>query len=119
MNLLEFRDKVERAWNEHTSYNNYDENDWFHDPAFGQCAVTACLVTEYFGFKIKRGVVKDFGTHYWNYYDGIDIDLTWRQFPAGSTLSDTSVVGYYHLAEGIKPRLDILRQRFEDLCINQ
>lgn len=110
MDLLDFRDKVERAWNYETSHD--PEQIGWSGMAFGQCAVTAALFYETFGGGIRRGVVKDFGSHYWNYLNGVDVDLTWRQFPVGSELSDVSVVVYGTLAAGIKPRLDLLRERY-------
>lgn len=112
MDVLEFRAKIERAWSHETSYDP-DQISW-SGLAFGQCAVTAALFWEHFGGGIRKGVVKDYGSHYWNHTFGSDIDLTWRQFPIGSVLMpEISIVQYPKLAESIKPRLDLLRERFD------
>lgn len=87
MNLIEAREKLELAWCIETSYcpEDYDQ----YDPAWGQCAVTTCLLHEWFGGKMMKGwaINQYFKTrHYWNRIHGLDIDLTWRQFQTGTRL---------------------------------
>lgn len=91
MMMTEFRERVEAAWSEESSYC---PEDWGKtDPSWGQCAVTAVLLQKEFGGELYRGwainVSKGMHTrHYWNRLNGIDIDLTWRQFPVGTKLEE-------------------------------
>ena len=50
------------------------------DLTYGQCAVTAMIVHDYFGGTIHRIRVDGGGTHYFNKIDGHYIDLTRDQF---------------------------------------
>jgi hypothetical protein len=68
------------VWSRSTSF---DPALWSQDnPAWGQCAVTALVVQDFFGGDLLHGYVE--GTeHYWNRLPGgKEIDVTWRQFPA-------------------------------------
>lgn len=71
---------LKQAWGRETSA---DPDAWSEDnPAWGQCAVTALLVQDFFGGEIRRGEVGAI-SHYWNVLPGGDeIDLTRHQFPA-------------------------------------
>ena len=55
---------------------------WDKDnPAWGQCAVTALLVQDFFGGSLLRYEVYNYGSHYCNLVEGTKIDLTRSQFP--------------------------------------
>jgi hypothetical protein len=85
MDLLTLRNLLENAWCVETSYDPALCHK--SDRASGQCCVTALVVQDYFGGTIMRGVVNG-GSHYWNNIDGLDVDLTWRQFPIGAELTN-------------------------------
>jgi hypothetical protein len=59
--------------------------------AKGQCAVTACVVQDYFGGDILNTVAtlpsSETVSHYFNVVDGETIDLTREQFPEGTTFT--------------------------------
>ena len=82
---------LERAWSQATSA---DHSGWSRrNAAWGQCAVTACVVQEYFGGVLLRvnafvpGVSEPIG-HYFNQLpDGTIADLTRKQFPEGTMFS--------------------------------
>jgi|tagenome__1003787_1003787.scaffolds.fasta_scaffold19323099_2 hypothetical protein len=92
MDLLTLRTALERAW---TATTTYCPEDWDeHDPAWGQCAVTSVLLAEAFGGELLQGTADlpsgQRTAHYWNRIDSIHVDLTWRQFPVGTTLTDVA-----------------------------
>lgn len=99
--LIQLREALEHSWDKETAYSveNYEN----HDPAWGQCAVTACVVYNYFKCALIKGKVTmpDGSTtsHYWNNIDGVDVDLTWRQFPVGSVVSERKTADFYDLME--------------------
>ena len=69
---------IERAWSAATSYYK----DWTPtNPAYGQCAVTALVVQDYFGGELVMQVITPGEAHFWNRLkDGSKVDLTERQF---------------------------------------
>lgn len=92
--MLLIREAIEQSWCAGTSYSGkYD----LSNPSAGQCAVTAMIVQDYFDGILKSGFVKVPGIgkpvrHYWNQIAGMDIDLTWSQFPLGSRVTKVKVV---------------------------
>jgi hypothetical protein len=89
LGLTGLREALESAWSVDTTYCLEDYGD--HDPAWGQCAVTAVVVQARCGGELRRGwaINRPLGLrtrHYWNHIAGVDIDLTWRQFAVGTTL---------------------------------
>jgi hypothetical protein len=70
------------AWAAETSY---DPERWStQNPAWGQCAVSALIVQDFFGGALRRARVNGH-EHYWNYIDGHgDVDLTREQFGEAS-----------------------------------
>lgn len=88
--LADLAEALEKSWARETSN---DPNSWRPDnPAWGQCAVTALVVQDYFGGHLLNA--KNAGvSHYWNRLDnGAVIDLTKIQFdvyePTAIRLSD-------------------------------
>lgn len=79
----------ERSW---SAFTSSDQRRWRpSNPAFGQGAVTACVVQDYLGGDIvfTTAHLPD-GTkegHYYNLADGKETDLTSGQFPAGTTFT--------------------------------
>jgi len=88
------RQKLEKAWSAETSYyRNYDGSI----PAFGQCLVTALVVQDWFKGDIVRGDVIVKGSkkpvrHFWNIINGVEVDLTWSQFPHCSKVTNITVI---------------------------
>lgn len=117
MHPLEFRSRVERSWSPESAH----PDSHFDDPANGQCAVTALLFYNHFGALILKSTVctPDGGRHrhYWNVHEGMDIDLTWRQFPLGSTvdLAKLDYVDFRRLYKSVRDRYLILQDRFNQL----
>ena len=79
---------LEKSWTKETSA---DPENWIpENPSWGQCAVTACIVNDYFGGKIVWTNVNIAGqdiSHYFNNIDGKEIDLTRKQFPPYTAVS--------------------------------
>lgn len=69
------------VWCRETAYprcqSDYDHEN---DPTYGQCAITAALVSDMFGGTIHKIRVADGGTHYFNKIQDHYIDLTRDQF---------------------------------------
>ncbi|MFO0862101.1 MAG: hypothetical protein U0516_00005 [Candidatus Saccharibacteria bacterium] len=91
VDFIKLRSAIESSWRPDTAYQFIEEEG---NPALGQCYVTS-LVIQYFFPEceiIKGEVNTDHGIekHYWNMVmvngEKVHIDLTWRQFPLGSTI---------------------------------
>ena len=69
---------IEKSWSARTSYYA----DWTpQNPAYGQCAVTALIVQDYFGGDLVMQAITPGEAHFWNQLkDGTKVDLTERQF---------------------------------------
>lgn len=119
--LEDLKKALEKSWSRETSA---DPNHWTSEnPAWGQCAVTACMVQSYFGGNLLRAffdIVHNGKTinvsHYWNQLpDGSEIDLTREQFtestivPTGKIKERDYVLSY---PDTVK-RHDILKQEVE------
>lgn len=77
---------LKTAWSAATSY---DARGWTPDnAAYGQCAVTACVVQDYLGGDIvwSEAALPDGQkiSHFFNRLSGAEVDLTRTQFPAGT-----------------------------------
>lgn len=120
--MINFRERVEAAWCKNSSYC---PEDWGStDEAWGQCAVTAVLLQEVWGGELVRGWAVNEREHirtrhYWNHVNGIDVDLTWRQFPVGTTIQDREIATYADLVANkwMEERLNTLRVRFMECAV--
>jgi hypothetical protein len=87
--LSELEKALLSSWLKETSL---DPENWTpQNPAWGQCAVTACVVQDYLGGEIVWAEVIDRGktiSHYFNKIDGIEHDLTHRQFSKGTKIPE-------------------------------
>lgn len=94
MNLIDIRNKLEHCWNINTTTtpNNWNTNERVK----GQDAVTSLLLQDLMGGRIIYGpVITPEGkklSHFWNDIGGLDIDLTWHQFPPRSSIGETTPV---------------------------
>jgi hypothetical protein len=86
----QIRRALRSAWAAETSY---DPQGWStQNPAWGQCAVSALIVQDFFGGALRRARVNGH-EHYWNYIDGHgDVDVTREQFGEASVEEDRSDV---------------------------
>ncbi|MFH1065935.1 MAG: hypothetical protein V1734_05515 [Nanoarchaeota archaeon] len=79
-----------KSWDKETSS---DPDNWTtENPAWGQCAVTALIVNDYFGGKLvwANAMMPDGKniSHYFNSIDGKEMDFTLRQFPEGTVVHE-------------------------------
>jgi len=89
--LEELEQLLERAWSKNTSA---DLEGWTRqNPAWGQCAVTACVVQDYCGGRLLRvnafvpGTPEPIGHYFNDLPDETMPDLTRKQFPDGTMFS--------------------------------
>lgn len=84
--LEDLKKALEKSWSKETSA---DPKNWTpENPAWGQCAITALVIQDYFGGKLLRAAIDKLGSHYWNQLpDGSEIDLTKSQFPKDIIIS--------------------------------
>jgi hypothetical protein len=81
---------LEHSWNKETCYPPLQEEWTEENSAFGQCAVTALIVQDFFGGDI---LFCDHQNHAWNKLpDGTEIDLTRSQFPSDIMLCSDGVI---------------------------
>ena len=112
---------LRRAWSRSTSA---DSVNWsFENPAYGQCAITAVLLSELFNMQIKKVWLDDENwNHYFNYdaSSGYTYDLTQSQF-AGKVINynhgESVTIDYILNSEGAKAhktkeRYEILKKNF-------
>jgi hypothetical protein len=96
VDLLKLRDALEAAWDSETSYAGTVKPG---NPAYGQCYPTARVVQRFFPeTEIAEGEVwtgERVEAHFWNVLEHggtlFHIDLSWQQFPAGSSVRDYRV----------------------------
>ena len=88
MNLFELEKVLQKSWSKETSYC---PNEWNQsNPSLGQCAITALIANDYFGGEIvwAEAVLPDGQkiSHFFNYINGKEVDLTRSQFPGGTVI---------------------------------
>ncbi len=116
--LLLIREALEASWDEKTSYLAVKEEG---NPALGQCYPTSRVVQHFFPeIEIIKGNVwngKATEVHFWNgLYVGktlYHLDLSWQQFPEGSSVREFEILDRNSLNDGpstIK-RYEILLKR--------
>lgn len=124
------RNALEQAWSAETS--TYDE-DWSPDnPAYGQCAATACVVQDYLGGEIRNAYVDepmedDPVSHYFNDVDGVTVDFTLQQFsddaliPMGQRKPKEfeSTREYVLSYPETEERYELLSERVEDYIVGE
>jgi hypothetical protein len=102
------------AWSAATSA---DPEGWAStNPSWGQCAVSALIVQDFFGGQILRTVVGDV-SHYWNLLpSGEEVDLTREQF--GRTITTDDALSrprdYLLSFEDTRRRYALLRRRVNE-----
>jgi len=105
INLLELREALEASWDSSTSYLGASEAG---NPALGQCYPTSRVVQHFFpAAEIAEGEVwtgKAIEKHFWNVLrsggDDYHIDLTWQQFPPGSSVRSFKIRDRKTLGDG-------------------
>jgi hypothetical protein len=119
--LFKIREALEASWDKKTSYLAVSKKG---NPALGQCYPTSRVIQFFFPeTEIIKGKVwngKELETHFWNgllvdgawYY----IDLTWQQFPMGSSVREFEVLDSNMFGDSEKTikRCDLLRKRVID-----
>jgi hypothetical protein len=96
VDLLRLRAALEASWSAETAYRGVIQPG---NPAYGQCYPTARVVQHFFpGAEVVEGEVwtgEDVEAHFWNALprDGalVHVDLSWSQFPTGSTVRTYAV----------------------------
>lgn len=115
MNLSRLEAGIEQAWSRETSA---DPDNWSEqNPAWGQCAVTALLVQDNLGGSLLRGMVGDI-SHYFNHLPSGDrLDLTVRQFPHGTDVTEVAERDrdYVLSFEPTRQRYQLLKSRLSEL----
>ncbi|MCL5434702.1 MAG: hypothetical protein M1559_03275 [Candidatus Marsarchaeota archaeon] len=108
-------DAVSKAWAAETSA---DPERWSSDnPAWGQCAITATVVHDYFGGRILRTEVKgveNVSSHYYNQLpDGRVVDFTKQQFDSDAVFENEQerTKEYIISYPKTKERYDLLLRR--------
>lgn len=97
IDFIVLREALENSWDRRTAYLAVEDKA---NPARGQCYPTARVVQFFFPeMEIIKGKVwsgTELETHFWNglTVNGIlyHIDLTWRQFPVGSTVREFAIL---------------------------
>lgn len=128
MTIQDLKVAIEKSWSRETSYSpdNWNANN----PAFGQCAVTALVINDYLGGQILNCEVtlpnNEKISHYFNFINNSEIDLTKIQFPIGSNFSKSfekkkdfdSVRDYMLSNSNTKSRYELLKTKVSKIINN-
>ena len=103
--MLCLREALAASWDKRTAYFEVEQAG---NPALGQCYPTSRVVQHYYPeTEIIKGTVWTGETtevHFWNGLrvgnDLYHIDLSWQQFPAGSTIEGFVIIGRRELNDG-------------------
>jgi hypothetical protein len=125
MNLDTLKKALQKCWSKETSYS---PEKWSEEnPALGQCAVTALVVKDYLGGDIlwAEALLPDGQkiSHYFNFIDGEEVDLTRSQFPEGTIIpkgiekkKDFSTTRDFMLSsENTRKRYEMLKKSVESI----
>lgn len=103
--MLRFREALEASWDRQTAYGAVEQ---VGNPALGQCYPTCRVVQHYYPqTEIIKGTVwaenkEEF--HFWNALavgdEWYHIDLSWQQFPTGSTILEYKALDRNNLGDG-------------------
>lgn len=118
VDLLTLREAIEASWDVDTAYMGVFSEE---NPALNQCYPTSWVVQQFFPhLEIIKGTVWN-GTeeivHFWNGLEAdgtlYHIDLSWRQFPAGSSVREYKILDRNNLKDGVegKRRRNLLKDR--------
>ena len=116
--MLCLREALAASWDKRTAYFEVEQAG---NPALGQCYPTSRVVQHYYPeTEIIKGTVRTGETteiHFWNGLragnDWYHIDLSWQQFPAGSTIEGFVIIGRRELndSEATMQRCALLLKR--------
>ena len=116
--MLRLREALAASWDKRTAYLEVEHAG---NPALGQCYPTSRVVQHYYPeTEIIKGKVwtgETVEVHFWNGLrvgnDWYHIDLSWQQFPAGSTIEGFVIIGRHELndSEATGQRCALLLQR--------
>jgi hypothetical protein len=119
--MLWLREALAASWDQRTAYLEVDEAG---NPALGQCYPTSRVVQHYYpATEIIKGKVwtgNAVEVHFWNGLrvgdDWYHIDLSWQQFPVGSTVQAFEILERRELndSEGTMQRCALLLRRVDD-----
>lgn len=117
-NLLKIREALQASWDEKTSYLAAKQTG---NPALGQCYPTSRVVQHFFPeTEIIKGKVwngKEVETHFWNGLmangELYHIDLSWQQFPNGSSVREFEILNrnLLHDSDSTVQRCELLLKR--------
>jgi len=90
MKIYELEKILEKVWAKETSI---EPEKWTKEnPSLGQCVPTSLIVNDYIGGEIVWALAKlpdgQEISHYFNKINGNEIDLTRKQFPAGTQIAE-------------------------------
>lgn len=121
--LFQLREALEASWDEKTSYLAVRQEE---NPALGQCYPTSRVVQHFFPeMEIIKGKVwngKEVEGHFWNalQVNGkiYHIDLTWQQFPPGSSVRSFEILDRDTIddSESTIKRCELLLERVSRRC---
>ena len=85
-NLIRYA--IRSSWGMDTAYPMQNYQFLIKHPSVGQCAVSAAVLQDYMGGILQKGRVNSLVSHYWNYIDGVAVDITSEQFLPSVTITD-------------------------------
>ncbi|MFC1696767.1 hypothetical protein ACFL1H_00385 [Nanoarchaeota archaeon] len=119
MNIKILEKALEKSWCKETCYYKMRDKYEGEDLAYGQCASTALVVQDYFGGKLKACKFDEENApgHVWNEIEGVDVDLTKRQFDKDQKFGVPYYVDRKEFLD-IDKAYRILKEKVEDYLID-
>jgi hypothetical protein len=98
MEIKKLESALKKSWCGMTCYPPIREQWTKENPAFGQCAVTALIVQDFFGGEL---VFCSHQNHFWNRLPyGKEVDLTRSQFFGGINLCVDEIIPRHEILQG-------------------
>jgi hypothetical protein len=98
MKITELEKALKKCWCGMTCYPPIWQQWTKENPAFGQCAVTALIVQDFFGGELVFCLHQN---HFWNRLpNSKEVDLTRSQFPEGTKLCVDEVIPRHEILQG-------------------
>lgn len=128
MNLIELEKALKKSWSKETSYC---PTEWSEsNPSFGQCAITALVVNDYFGGEIiwAEAILPDGQkvSHFFNLINGKEVDLARSQFPKDTVIPNgiemkkdfANTRDYLLSYENKKDRYELLKEKVRNVLVD-
>jgi hypothetical protein len=126
VDMTRLREALEASWHPETAYLHVSKEG---NPALGQCYPTSRVIQHFFPeTEIVKGRIwngRELETHFWNVLtldsNEYHVDLTWQQFPHGSSVRSYELMDRNSLGDGQQTirRVELLLDKVKAFLANK